>query len=278
MSMNYQKLLYQSIIASVAAGKEIMEVYDTNFEVEYKDDNSPLTLADKKASDKIIGELKQFDIPVLSEEGVHDSFEIRKTWSKLWIVDPLDGTKEFVKRNGEFTVNIALVEDNIPTVGVIFSPVFKDIYFAAKGLGAFKIDKKECASLIDVIEEINLEQLLKIAQKLPIVSNRENYVVVASRSHMSTDTYQHIEALKLTHKHVEIVTTGSSIKMCWVAEGIADEYPRYGPTMEWDTAAGQAILQEANAGLIDMETRLPMKYNREQLLNNWFIAKRNMPS
>ena len=272
--MNYQKLLHQSIIASVAAGKEIMEVYNTQFDVEYKDDNSPLTLADKKASDKIIDELKQFDIPVLSEEGVHDSFEIRKTWSKLWIVDPLDGTKEFVKRNGEFTVNIALVEENIPTLGVIFSPVFKDIYFAAKGLGALKIDRKEFAPLIDVIEEITLEQLLKIAQKLPIVSNRENYVVVSSRSHMSTETYQHIEALKLTHKHVEIVTTGSSIKMCWVAEGIADEYPRYGPTMEWDTAAGQAILQEADAYLFDMETMLPMKYNREQLLNNWFIAKR----
>ena len=276
--MNYQKLLHQSIIASVLAGKEIMEVYDTNFEVEYKDDNSPLTLADKKASDKIIGELKQFDIPVLSEEGVHDSFEIRKTWNKLWIVDPLDGTKEFVKRNGEFTVNIALVEENIPTLGVIFSPIFKDIYFAAKGLGAFKIDRKQFSSLVDLIQDQTLEQLLNIAQKLPIVSNRNNYVVVASRSHMSTETFQHIEALKLTHKHVEIVTTGSSIKMCWVAEGIADEYPRYGPTMEWDTAAGQAILQEANAYLFDMETMLPMKYNREQLLNNWFIAKRNMPS
>ncbi|MCF8423975.1 MAG: 3'(2'),5'-bisphosphate nucleotidase CysQ [Bacteroidia bacterium] len=271
--MNYQRLLHQSIIASVLAGKEIMEVYDTNFDVEYKDDNSPLTLADKKASDKIIGELKQFDIPVLSEEGVHDSFEIRKTWSKLWIVDPLDGTKEFVKRNGEFTVNIALVEENIPTLGVIFSPIFKDIYFAATDLGAFKIDRKEFSVLVDSIQDQTLEQLLKVAQKLPIVSNRENYVVVSSRSHMSTETYKHIEALKLIHKHVEIVTTGSSIKMCWVAEGIADEYPRYGPTMEWDTAAGQAILQEANACLIDMETKLPMKYNREQLLNNCFIAK-----
>lgn len=276
--MNYQKLLHQSIIASVLAGKEIMDVYDTNFDVEYKDDNSPLTLADKKASDKIIDELKQFNIPVLSEEGVHDSFEIRKTWNKLWIVDPLDGTKEFVKRNGEFTVNIALVEENIPTLGVIFSPVFKDIYFAATDLGAFKIDRKEFSLLVDSIQDQTLEQLLKIAQKLPIVSNRKNYVVVSSRSHMSTETYQHIEALKLTHKHVEIVTTGGSIKMCWVAEGIADEYPRYGPTMEWDTAAGQAILQEANACLIDMETKLPMKYNREQLLNNWFIAKRKVPS
>jgi len=276
--MNYQKLLHQSIIASVAAGKEIMEVYNTQFDVEYKDDNSPVTLADKKASDKIIAELKQFNIPVLSEEGVHDSFEIRKTWNKLWIVDPLDGTKEFVKRNGEFTVNIALVEDNIPTLGVIFSPVFKDIYFAAKDLGAFKIDRKQFSSLVDSIQDQTLEQLLKIAEKLPIASNRKNYVVVASRSHMSTETFQHVEALKLLHKHFEIVTTGSSIKMCWVAEGIADEYPRYGPTMEWDTAAGQAILQEANAGLIDMETSLPMKYNRKNLLNNWFIAKRNMPS
>ena len=137
-----------------------------------------------------------------------------------------------------------------------------------------KIDRKQFSSLVDLIQDQTLEQLLNIAQKLPIVSNRNNYVVVASRSHMSTETFQHIEALKLTHKHVEIVTTGSSIKMCWVAEGIADEYPRYGPTMEWDTAAGQAILQEANACLIDMETKLPMKYNREQLLNNWFIAKR----
>lgn len=278
MSMNYQKLLHQSIIASVLAGKEIMEVYNTKFDVEYKDDNSPLTLADKKASDKIIEELEQFNIPVLSEEGVHDSFEIRKTWNKLWIVDPLDGTKEFVKRNGEFTVNIALVEDNIPTAGVIFSPVFKDIYFAAKDLGAFKIDRKEFSFIVDSIQEHTFEHLLKIAQKLPIVSNRKNYVVVASRSHLSTETFQHIEALKLIHKQVEIVTTGSSIKMCWVAEGVADEYPRYGPTMEWDTAAGQAILQEANAGLIDMETKLPMNYNRKNLLNNWFIAKRNMTS
>lgn len=272
--MNYHQLLHQTIIAAVLAGKEILEVYDTKFDVEYKDDKSPLTLADKKASDKIISELKQFDIPVLSEEGVHDSFERRKTWSKLWIVDPLDGTKEFVKRNGEFTVNIALVEDNAPTLGVIFSPVFKDIYFAAKGIGSFKIDREYFTPFIKSIEDVSLEALLTAAQQLPIVSNRTNYVVVASRSHMSAETHERIEALKFQHKEVEIVTTGSSIKMCWVAEGIADEYPRFGPTMEWDTAAGQAILQEAKASLIDFETNAPMKYNRENLLNNWFIAKR----
>jgi len=272
--MNYHQLLHQTIIAAVKAGKEILEVYDTKFDVEYKDDKSPLTLADKKASEKIISELKQFNIPVLSEEGVHDSFEKRKTWSKLWIVDPLDGTKEFVKRNGEFTVNIALVEDNAPTLGVIFSPVFKDIYFAAKGIGSFKIDREYFTPLIKSIEDLSLEALLTAAQQLPIISNRTNYVVVASRSHMNTETHERIEALKLQHKEVEIVTTGSSIKMCWVAEGIADEYPRFGPTMEWDTAAGQAILQEAKASLIDFETNAPMKYNRENLLNNWFIAKR----
>lgn len=273
--MNYTHLLHQTIIASVLAGKEILEVYNTKFDVEYKDDKSPLTLADKKASDKIIEELKQFDIPVLSEEGVHDSFETRKKWNKLWIVDPLDGTKEFVKRNGEFTVNIALVENNIPTLGVIYSPVFKDLYFAAKGIGSFKITKENFSSFIDSIQTSTLESLLNVAKKLPVISDRKNYVVVASRSHMSTETHQHIEQLKLNHSNVEIVSTGSSIKMCWVAEGVADEYPRFGPTMEWDTAAGQAILQEANASLIDFETKQPMKYNRENLLNNWFIAKRD---
>ena len=272
--MNYNKLLHQTIIAAVLAGKEILDVYDTKFEVEYKDDKSPLTLADKKASDKIIEMLEEFNIPVLSEEGVHDSFETRKKWDKLWIVDPLDGTKEFVKRNGEFTVNIALVEDNAPTLGVIYSPVFKDLYFATKEIGSFKIDKSKFALLIHSIEGVSLETLLNLGQKLPIITNRKNYVVVASRSHMSTQTHQHIEDLKLKHTEVEIATTGSSIKMCWVAEGIADEYPRFGPTMEWDTAAGQAILQGANASLIDFETNAPMKYNREILLNNWFIAKR----
>jgi 3'(2'), 5'-bisphosphate nucleotidase len=273
--MNYHQLLHQTIIASVLAGKEILEVYDTKFDVEYKDDKSPLTLADKKASDKIIEALKQFNIPVLSEEGVHETFEKRKMWNQLWIVDPLDGTKEFVKRNGEFTVNIALVENNLPTLGVIYSPVFKDLYFAAKGIGSFKIAGTQFSSFINSIATTSLQDLLKSAQQLPIATDRKNYVVVASRSHMSTETYEHIEKLKLQNKQVEIATTGSSIKMCWVAEGIADEYPRFGPTMEWDTAAGQAILQEANASLIDFETNEPMKYNRENLLNNWFIAKRS---
>jgi 3'(2'), 5'-bisphosphate nucleotidase len=267
-------MLFQAIVAAIEAGKEILEVYNTTFDVEYKDDKSPLTLADKKASDKIIELLSQFNIPVLSEEGLHEDYEIRKHWSKLWIVDPLDGTKEFVKRNGEFTVNIALVEDNIPSLGVIYSPVSKELYFATKHEGAYKVEGKNIEALLTE-NNITFEKIKQYAKKLPIINSRNSYIVVASRSHMSTETYQHIEALKLKHSAVEIVNTGSSIKMCLVAEGVADEYPRYGPTMEWDTAAGQAILQEANCSLINFETNLPMQYNRPQLLNPWFIAKRN---
>ena len=271
----YEQLLHKTIIAAVLAGNEILKVYDTDFNVEFKEDQSPVTLADKKASTLIINELKQFNIPVLSEEEEDIPYTKRKNWDKLWIVDPLDGTKEFVKRNGEFTVNIALTENNIPTLGVIYSPVFKDLYFAAKGMGAFKINRHDFIPSIDFIKESSLNGLLGLAKKLPIIASKNNYVVVASRSHMSAETYAHIEKLKLLHSNVEIVSTGSSIKMCWVAEGIADEYPRFGPTMEWDTAAGQAILQEAGASLVDYDTQEPMKYNREKLLNNWFIAKRN---
>ena len=267
-------MLLQSIKAAVLAGNEILNVYNTAFDVEYKEDNTPLTLADKRASDKIIELLKQFDIPVLSEEGVHDEYAVRQHWKQCWIVDPLDGTKEFVKRNGEFTVNIALVDNNKPVLGVIYSPVLQDIYFAQKNAGAYKIDKTVFSSFIKNIESCTMEELMNAAQKLPLVTQRTNYVVVASRSHLSTETYQHIEDLKLKHRAVDIVNTGSSIKMCLVAEGVADEYPRFGPTMEWDTAAGQAILEEAGCELIDLETQQAMLYNRAQLLNNWFIAKR----
>lgn len=267
-------MLLQSIKAAVLAGNEILDVYNTAFDVEYKEDKTPLTLADKRASDKIIELLKEFNIPVLSEEGVHDAFAIRKHWKQCWIVDPLDGTKEFVKRNGEFTVNIALVDDKKPVLGVIYSPVLQDIYFAQKNVGAYKIDKSVFSDFIENIELCTMEELMDVAQKLPLVTNRTNYVVVASRSHLSTETYQHIENLKLKHSVVDIVNTGSSIKMCLVAEGVADEYPRFGPTMEWDTAAGQAILEEAGCELVDFKTQQAMLYNREQLLNNWFIAKR----
>ncbi len=273
MNTILESLLYKAIIAAVAAGKEILEVYETNFNVEYKEDKTPLTLADQRASLKIIELLADSNIPVLSEEGEHFTYEKRKTLEYLWIVDPLDGTKEFVKRNGEFTVNIALVHNGHPIAGVIYTPVFKDIYFAAKGLGSFKINHHDFMGLMDNLNSLSLSRLILLAKKLPGVSYPEVYTVVASRSHMSTETFNYIDELKLKYNSVNIVNTGSSIKMCWVAEGIANEYPRFGPTMEWDTAAGQAILENAGAELIDFETKKPMQYNRPELRNKWFIAK-----
>ena len=273
MSESLNTLLHLSIKASVEAGKEILNVYDTNFNVQYKEDDTPLTLADQRASNKIIELLASTNIPVLSEEGEHFTFEKRQPLQRLFIVDPLDGTKEFVKRNGEFTVNISLVENNKPILGVIYSPVFKDLYFAAEGLGSYKIDRHTFISLSEKLAQLSLEEIISYAKKLPLISKRESYTVVASRSHLSTEVYSRIEKLKQTHSNVNIVNTGSSIKMCWVAEGIADEYPRYGPTMEWDTAAGQAILENAGCEIIDIETNKPMLYNREKLLNNSFIAR-----
>ena len=256
------------------AGKEILEVYDTAFKVQYKEDDTPLTQADQRASDKIIELLSDTNIPVLSEEGEHFTFEKRKSLKKLWVVDPLDGTKEFVKRNGEFTVNIALIENNKPVIGVIFSPVFKDLYFAARGLGAFKINRHDFIAIENGIDKIPFENLISKAAKLPHTTYPEVYTIVASRSHLSSETYAYIEEKKQQHGDVNIVNTGSSIKMCWVAEGIANEYPRFGPTMEWDTAAGQAILENAGCELIDFTTQQPMLYNREELRNNWFSARR----
>lgn len=267
------KLLHKAIVAAVEAGKEILSVYDTNFSVEYKEDHTPLTLADQMASNRIIELLSPENIPVLSEEGEHFSYETRRHLSHLWVVDPLDGTKEFVKRNGEFTVNIALVENKKPILGVIYSPVFRDLYFAARGLGSFKIDRHTFIDLLENLAGTTFQQLLEKAQRLPIIGERNGYIVVGSRSHMSSETYTHLANLRLHYPKVEMVNTGSSIKMCWVAEGIADEYPRFGPTMEWDTAAGQAILENAGCELIDVMTNKAMEYNRPELRNNWFVAK-----
>lgn len=218
--------------------------------------------------------MRDTNIQVLSEEGEHFTYEKRKNLEYLWIVDPLDGTKEFVKRNGEFTVNIALVYQNKPILGVIYSPVFKDVYFAANDLGSFKINKHDFLKIENTINQLSFEQLLSLTKKLPALSYPEVYTLVASRSHLSSEVYAYIEEKKLKHGDVNIVNTGSSIKMCWVAEGLANEYPRYGPTMEWDTAAGQAILENAGCELIDLSTNLPMLYNRPELLNKWFTARR----
>lgn len=247
------ELLKTAIKAAKLGGEEIMKIYAQEFEVFNKEDNSPLTIADQNANKVIEKLLKETNIPILSEEGKHADYNERKNWKQLWIVDPLDGTKEFVKRNGEFTVNIALVENGVPVMGVIYVPVKNWLYYGYSK-GAFKtVDEK--------IEE------------LPIKTKRTNTVVVGSRSHPSVETAQYFEKLKKKYGEIEIVSMGSSLKICLVAEGKADIYPRFAPTMEWDTAAGHAIVNSAGKTLVDVSTSQEMIYNRKQLRNNWFIVK-----
>lgn len=264
--MTREKLLISAINAAIAGGKEILDVYNSDFAVEHKDDKSPLTEADKRAHLKIMEGLKATLLPVLSEEGKNIPFEERKNWSQFWMVDPLDGTKEFIKRNGEFTVNIALIENNEPTMGVIYVPVTGELYFADEV--AYKVEQHE-------LEVRALDNLIEKADKLPMPQSRKNYVVVGSRSHMSEETEAFINEQKENHTEVDILSKGSSLKLCMVAEGSADSYPRFAPTMEWDTAAGQAIVKGSGAEVINWETKTTMLYNKENLLNSWFLVKRD---
>jgi len=240
------------------AGQAIMKIYNQDFAVEYKTDNSPLTIADQKANEIIVTSLNKLpvnsllnqNIPILSEEGRSIPYKERKNWDYFWLIDPLDGTKEFVKRNGEFTVNIALIHKENPVLGVVYSPVLNFCYWAKSNEGAFKDGKK-----------------------LPLKTQKKEdvYKIVASRSHMSSETRDFIEAID-TDKEKEIISIGSSLKICLVAEGEASIYPRLGPTMEWDTAAAHAIVNESD-GLfnryIDNSDHL---YNKKNLLNDWFVV------
>lgn len=254
-----------AIQAAIEAGEEILKIYnEDNFEVAFKEDKSPLTSADKASHLKIVSFLKETSFPILSEEGRDIAFEERKHWETLWIVDPIDGTKEFIKRNGEFTVNIALVSYNVPVLGVIYVPVLKDLYFAEKNLGCFKL--KSITSFSD------FENRFDQSFKLPLEQKERPYQVVASKSHLSPETEDFIENLKKNYPELQTISKGSSLKLCMVAEGIADCYPRFAPTMEWDTAAGQAICMYAGKTVIDYTTKKEMLYNREKLLNNWFLV------
>jgi len=234
------------------AGNAIMQVYKQEFKVEYKQDSSPLTLADKKANDIIEAGLKKLsvEIPILSEEGKEAPYEERRCWEYFWLVDPLDGTKEFVKKNGEFTVNIALIHKDTSVLGVVYAPALDICYWAKQGEGAFRD-----------------------GQKLPlkIVGQGNIYKVVASRSHMSDETQAFIDAID-TQKEKKLISIGSSLKICLVAEGEADIYPRLGPTMEWDTGAAHAIIKESGKS-IQSYTTPQFLYNKKNLLNSWFVTQ-----
>ncbi len=257
-----------AIKAALLGGEAIMKVYEGEINVELKDDKSPLTQADMNANEQIMNVLRDSDIPIISEENKEIDFETRQNWQECWIVDPLDGTKEFIKRNGEFTVNIALAEAGVPTLGVIYVPVTKELYYA---------DVKKGIAFKTVVDNLNQspETLVRTAKALKPRSNSSSTLdIVGSRSHMNDETLSYVEQLKGSGKQVNIVSKGSSLKFCLIAEGKADIYPRFAPTMEWDTAAGQAICNAVGIAVISKETDQQLQYNKENLLNPWFLVSK----
>ncbi len=255
-----------AVKAALLAGKEIMKVYARDFDVTLKSDNSPLTEADEAANKVIVNLLQQTPVPIISEENKQLPYEIRKDWKSCWIVDPLDGTKEFIKKNDEFTVNIALVERGVPALGVILVPATGELYYAVVAEGkAFKVQLDKDDEAVDSL-------FAKAKIIVPFI-HPALLRVVASRSHMNAATSSLLETLKRDSKRtLEIVSKGSSLKLCLIAEGLADVYPRFAPTMEWDTAAGHAICKAVGIPVLDMTTGRDMKYNKENLLNNHFIV------
>lgn len=263
--MKLTEHLHTAITAALEAGKRILDIYhNEDFEVDFKSDDSPLTKADTASHQIIMKYLEQTGIPVLSEEGNAIPYETRKNWEYLWIVDPIDGTKEFIKRNGEFTVNIALVHKQLPVLGVIYVPVLEELFYATQDLGSFKAT--------GISPETDLQRALDAGLKLPLEQPKRPYTAVASKSHLSPETVDYIKGLEAEHGEVAMISKGSSLKLCMVAEGMADCYPRFAPTMEWDTAAGSAICKYAGRQVIDWETQEELLYNRVELLNNWFLV------
>lgn len=260
MSYTESNLIRQIEIASIndlaiKAGLKIMEIYSyTDFSAitQLKDDQSPLTLADQLSNEIITKGLQALypQIPVLSEEGKHTPYNIRKDWPVFWLVDPLDGTKEFIKRNGEFTVNIALLVNRLPVLGVIYAPVLQTLYFATPDQGAFR-------------QEIN-----KTPVPVKVNAKKHNLVSVGSRSHADPAESEILKSYDIQ----ENISIGSSLKFCLIAEGKADIYYRHGPTMEWDTAAGQAILQAAGGKVLDSQGRIFI-YNKLSLVNGSFLCQ-----
>jgi 3'(2'), 5'-bisphosphate nucleotidase len=241
------------------AGKATLEIYGREFTIEEKEDRSPVTEADERSNEIIIEALSKLhpDIPFISEETKQIPFTERKDWKYFWLIDPLDGTKEFIKKNGEFTINIALIEDHTPVLGVIYVPVKDIFYFAQRGKGSFKIEKGSADQPI----------------KASVSTNKEKLIVVGSRSHGGDALNAYMEERKKEYKNVELISSGSSLKFCLVAEGKADIYPRTGPTYEWDTAAGHAVVLESGKSVYDFETDKPLVYNKENILNGWFIVR-----
>jgi 3'(2'), 5'-bisphosphate nucleotidase len=261
----------------------------SDFKVELKADKSPLTLADRNAHEIIMQHLSKFDIPVLSEEGKNIPYDERKSWDTFWLVDPLDGTKEFIKKNGEFTVNIAQICNHKPVAGVVLVPDKNILYFASSKMGSYRADLSQIgewlnskignpsrsANLSDSSVAEIVTELTGHSTKLPAnPSTNRLYTIAGSRSHATPELEAFVEEKRRQYGQVEFISAGSSLKLCLVAEGRADIYPRTGPTMEWDTAAGQAVVECSGGKVYQYDTTEPLEYNKENLLNPWFVVMR----
>ena len=253
--MNHNDMIKIASEAALMAGEEIMKIYNDSEFIDFKKkkDNSPLTKADRASHNIISKILKNTKIEIISEEKKITEFDKRKKWKYYWLVDPLDGTKEFIKKNGEFTVNIALIKNNIPYIGIVYCPTFKTLYWNDPKTGSYK-------------KHIN--NVIKLKKREEINFKDPNLRVVTSRSHMNEETEGFLTKLNKP----QIVPVGSSLKILFLAENNADIYPRYGPTMEWDTAAAHAIANGSNVKLFKSNDKSEISYNKKNLLNPFFLA------
>jgi 3'(2'), 5'-bisphosphate nucleotidase len=253
-----------AIEACIVAGNDILKIYCKDFDIDYKQDNSPLTEADRIANSIIINFLEKTNIPIISEENKQLPYEERQKWTSCWIIDPLDGTKEFIKKNDEFTVNIALVENGRPILGVIYAPALKELYYGNVKEGkAYKIK----------VDSNDIEYLIESRELISPKKDTNLIRIVGSRSHMNTETQDFIDTIKKgTNKSIEMIAKGSSLKLCLIAEGVADIYPRFAPTMEWDIAAGHAICNAVGIKVLKQNSTEELEYNKENLLNPNFLV------
>jgi len=279
--------LFAALRAAKAAGDAILAVYRGDFDVEYKEDHSPLTVADRRAhaviKESLAGHERLKEIPFLSEEGRSIPYELRSRWAHFWLVDPLDGTKEFVKRLDEFTVNIALIQAGKPILGVVLVPARDLLYYGCQGLGAYKVKRPDGmpdlreglakASARDALQEA----LLDASDRLPLrragCQEKERLTVIGSRSHGTEALGDYVQKAEQRFGQVDLISAGSALKFALIAEGNADIYPRFGPTMEWDTAAGQCLVEQSGGSVVELGAQIPLVYNKRELLNPHFICR-----
>lgn len=264
-----------AIKAALEAGDMVLKIYNSEYNTTYKEDDSPLTTADISSHNCIAGLLADTAYPLLSEEGKNIPWDIRRSWKYYWLIDPLDGTKEFISRNGEFTVNIAFIADHKPVIGVIYIPVSGMLYVGNPETGSWSID----CNKLKIDPEETLSAILGRGTKLPEKENTDQLTILASRSHLNQETAKIIDRIQQEFDGCKLINAGSSLKFCRLAEGSAQYYPRFSPTMEWDTAAGHAIAAFAGIAVKAWPGMQPLAYNtKESLVNPWFMAhKEGLP-